>query len=351
MEPILISIIIPAYNVEDHIHRTLNSLLQQEDKEFETIIVNDGSTDKTMTVLERKLSENPLWKFKIINKVNGGVSSARNKGIDEASGEYLFFLDADDYISPSMVSSVKSAILKGRSDVIAWQYKNVREDQTKITDYSEMVELTSFSYEITGVDALNRILFGKTLKIWTGSAIYKHTLLKNLNIRFSEGSVNGEDQEFIYKALSKAKSFHFIENTLSYYVQRDGSITNSFNIKKFDAILAMDRAADFILDTMGPEGLNIANFIRINKSVESYIVNYISFGKYRLDQNKILKNLDFHSLENEIESLYPGMPRAMKSKFKKIKNVDIKTWVRYKIFTISPLAYYKFVYSRHAEKK
>ena len=124
-----LSIIIPAYNVQNNIHNTLFSLLNQSNKNFEIILVNDGSTDNTLEVVERILSKNNLINYKIVNKENGGVSSARNVGILEAQGEYLYFLDGDDYVSPNMVSIVNSYIINNNyPDIIAWGYDNVDEN-------------------------------------------------------------------------------------------------------------------------------------------------------------------------------------------------------------------------------
>ena len=95
----LVSVIIPAYNVESQIVRTLESLLNQREKQFEIIVVDDGSTDNTNQVAELMLNESKHKNFKIIKKKNGGVSSARNMGIRESNGEYLLFLDGDDYVS------------------------------------------------------------------------------------------------------------------------------------------------------------------------------------------------------------------------------------------------------------
>ncbi|MEN3009351.1 glycosyltransferase family A protein, partial [Pseudothermotoga sp.] len=128
MENILVTFVVPAYNVERYIPKTLNSLLSQTDKDFEIIVVNDGSTDNTYAVVKDILEKSDFRNYKIITNPNGGPSSARNTGIKEAQGEYIIFLDGDDYVSPNLVERIRKVISTNKVDVICWKFQRVDED-------------------------------------------------------------------------------------------------------------------------------------------------------------------------------------------------------------------------------
>lgn len=240
-----LSIIIPAYNVEKYILNTLNSLINQTKKEFEIIVVNDGSSDNTYLTTQMFFEESSFRNYKIINKENKGVSSARNRGLDEADGEYVLFLDADDYLLPSAVENILNIIEDTQKyDVICWGFDIVREDQSYLRKYFDCYEANLSS--MSGEEALRSVTIKETLWICTGSAVYKKDFLNNFSLKYTEGCINGEDLEFTYKVLSKAKKVKFIKKVLTHYIMREGSISNSYNINKFDAVDAMVRACDFI---------------------------------------------------------------------------------------------------------
>ena len=111
----LISIIVPVYNVEKYIVRCLESILSQTYKNIEVIIVNDGSVDKSGEICERYAKKDN--RIKLINKSNGGLSDARNKGIDQANGIYITFVDSDDYISQNYVEILYKLIKENNADI------------------------------------------------------------------------------------------------------------------------------------------------------------------------------------------------------------------------------------------
>ncbi len=121
-----IAVIIPAYNVEKYIERTLRSLMKQTFKNFETIIINDGSTDNTEKIIQEVL-QNANFQWKLINQENQGVSAARNRGIIESKGEYISFLDADDYYHPIFLEKMYNKTKEKNYDVIFCNYALVTE--------------------------------------------------------------------------------------------------------------------------------------------------------------------------------------------------------------------------------
>ncbi|NLZ38774.1 MAG: glycosyltransferase [Firmicutes bacterium] len=338
-----LSIIIPAYNVQNNIHNTLFSLLNQSNKNFEIILVNDGSTDNTLEVVERILSKNNLINYKIVNKENGGVSSARNVGILEAQGEYLYFLDGDDYVSPNMVSIVNSYIINNNyPDIIAWGYDNVDENGNVLREYFDRFDKNKIKLQkMTGLEALENILLNKTFWIWTCSAVYKKELITYNNLFYSEGCSSGEDHEFIFKALSIAKEVIFVDKVLSFYVQREGSISNSYNIRRFDVVGALQRSANYI--KINANDNILVDYLENNFLVDNFFYNFDSCLRYIYSSKKLTSIVNFSKASrfvNEIEIAYPGLTTKIKKKIiKSIKTAPLKVKIKCCCYLISPLLY------------
>lgn len=334
----LISIIVPAFNVQNHISLTLNSLLSQDDKEFEIIIINDGSTDDTLKVSEEIMRKSDFSNYKIIDKINGGVSSARNRGIQESTGEYLYFLDGDDYISSDMISTVKSYINVNKTDVIAWGYNLVREDNSTISEYFDTYEFKLS--KMTGEEALRFILIKpNVLRIWTCSAVYRKDLIIGNDLFYTKGCSNGEDQEFSYKVLSRAKEVYLINKVLSFYVQRNESISNSYSIKRFDAIFAIDRTANYIKKNSININKEILHNIENNYMIDNYLYNFNSCIYYLCSRESmsIIKAINY--LKNDINTAYPGLVNLIEKKIKTVKKVDLLTNFLHKLYLINPVMY------------
>ena len=151
-----LSIIIPAYNVEEYIIKTINSLINQTIKQYEIIVIDDGSTDNTYFIVDKMLKSSCISDYKIIRKENGGVSSARNLGIEESSGQYIMFLDGDDYISEELVENIYKYIDKKEYDILLWGFNQVTEDGKTIYSYSDKYDY--YFSEMTGTEALRRII-------------------------------------------------------------------------------------------------------------------------------------------------------------------------------------------------
>lgn len=127
-----VSVLIPAYNAEKYICRCLDSLLMQTFKNFELLIVNDGSTDKTQTLLENYA--NRFHDYHIFSIPNGGSANARNMLLNEAQGEYVCFIDADDYVHPKYLEELVSEADKETADIVQCQFNIVHEQEAFFTD-------------------------------------------------------------------------------------------------------------------------------------------------------------------------------------------------------------------------
>ena len=136
----MISVVVPIYNVERYLHRALDSLLSQTCKDWEAILVDDGSTDGSSLIADEYTKRDA--RFKVIHKPNGGLSDARNAGMEQISGEYLIFLDADDFIHPQLMEICLEASLRDKSDMVCFTYDRVYRSLGLIRHFLHLGEST-----------------------------------------------------------------------------------------------------------------------------------------------------------------------------------------------------------------
>jgi glycosyltransferase EpsH len=236
-----ISVIIPAYNVEKYIEKTLKSLKDQTFKDFEAIIINDGSTDNTEKIIKEVLQDTK-FQWKLINQENQGVSVARNKGIIESKGEYICFLDGDDYYHPTFLEKMYNKAKEKNYDVVFCNYSLVNENGKTIREPKQKKEF--FGIELTGEEVLKQTLIGHVY-ILVDSYICKKKLLNEHNILYTKGCTNGEDTEFCMKVFFHAKLVNSVPEKLVYYVKRKNSASHSFSIKVFNYVGAFKRVFNY----------------------------------------------------------------------------------------------------------
>lgn len=228
----LVSIIVPCYNVVDCIEETTMSVINQTDNRFELILVNDGSTDGTEKVLEVLRKRYPI--IKIIDKSNGGVSSARNAGLKLATAPYVYFLDGDDYIVPTFIEEIGNAV-EGQDVVVfgSLQEKEKGKFCHHPNNYAE--------------DYLYAYLKGK-ICIHNSSYVLSLALVNKYDLHFDEKTYYSEDREFIVKCLLYAESVISIPRILFHYKWRKGSAMHKpqFTSKKLTSLYAMKRVYELL---------------------------------------------------------------------------------------------------------
>ena len=227
-----ISIIVPVYNVENYLKNCIDSILTQTFKDFELILVNDGSTDNSLSICESyKAIDN---RIKIVNKKNGGLSSARNAGLDIAAGEYIGFVDSDDYIHPQMYEILYNEIIKNKADISMCDFEKVYEFDKKLLESSfilcdeiDILNNKEALYELGGKNGVTYVV------AW--NKLYKRELFKD--VKFKEGIIH-EDEYIIHRLLYQVNKLVYIKEKLHFYLQREGSI--------MDKKLSID-ASDYLL--------------------------------------------------------------------------------------------------------
>lgn len=219
----LISIIIPVYNVEKYLNRCLNSVINQTYNKLEIILVNDGSTDNSLRICQKyKQTDSRIL---ILNQKNKGLSGARNSGLDIASGEYIGFVDSDDWIELNMFELMLQTMIQQEVGIVECSLLRTLEvDNTIIRAGETIVEDRETS--------LNRIISNQHFSVWR--RLYKKELLNN--IRFVEGK-NSEDVYFTISVFQKVRKIAYMKIDLYNYFIGGQSITRGgYRLKTLDSI-------------------------------------------------------------------------------------------------------------------
>ena len=295
----MISVIITAYNAEKTIEKCLNSILDTKYNDYEIILVNDGSTDNTDKIIELFASD----KIKYYKKENTGVADSRNFGIDKAKGDYITFVDSDDYVSSNYFENIDKYINEG-IDIIKRKAIIVKDNK------EEKIKGATFNVT-TGEDAFNKLCFTDKYLDTLWSYIIKKSLFIDNNLYFEKGRFH-EDFGLLPLLILKAKKMVSLDDYVYYYVQTDNSIMREKNINKTikkakDALYHYDN----ILNTI--KKYNLSEITKEN--VRIYLTNAILLkvkelnGKEQkwyikeLKNRKIYKNIKVRNIKQLIKKI------------------------------------------------
>lgn len=243
-----LSIIVPVYNVEKYLVECVESILNQKYRNFELILVDDGSTDNSGTLCDEYAKKYDF--IVVIHKINGGLSSARNAGIEIARGEALGFVDSDDWIHQDMYAILMEDFCQNDADVSCCNHYNAYENGTINIGHSD--------YPIFSVYNDNEVLTLLHTDFAAWNKVYKKNLFQT--IRFPEGKLY-EDARTTYKIMAEAKKATVRNTPLYYYRHRSNSIMTTFTTKNYlDRVQVWDEISSFLEGKVSPEVLrNCAN--------------------------------------------------------------------------------------------
>ena len=230
-----VSVIVPVYKVEDYLERCLDSILSQTFSDFELILVDDGSPDRCGIICDEYKEKDP--RIKVIHKENGGLSDARNKGIDIAQGEYLSFVDSDDWIHPQYLelliqANEKNCTLISICDLLRTDRSM---DPDIIGNPNIKLQVTRSFFREKNVQAITAC-----------GALYRKELFSD--IHFPVGRIH-EDEFTTYKLLFKTEFISYVDEKLYYYFDTPGSITNRpWSLKRVDGLDALVERYNFFVD-------------------------------------------------------------------------------------------------------
>lgn len=237
---VLFSIIVPVYNCENYVRRCVKSILGQTENRFECIFVDDGSTDESAKIIQSLTVHDP--RVKILVQANKGQSAARNRAMTEASGQYLVFIDADDFVSKDALNKIKKTVLKYNPEVMIFNTFAYDDKASRVIKRTRIPEKNyhkgiEFFQDLSSV----KILFSP----W--AAVVKKKYIDDAEIYFSEGISHGEDEVWLTKVLLLAKKIR-ISNEAYYYntVDREGSLSAEISMRRVLSILeVIDELLEF----------------------------------------------------------------------------------------------------------
>jgi len=211
-----ISIIVPVYNTEKYLSKCLNSLIKQTYKDIEIIVVNDGSKDKSLEIAKKFAKQDN--RIKVFNKENGGLSSARNFGIEKASGEYIGFVDSDDYIKENMFEILYNMIKEANAKIAICGWYLVEDNQIRTCNFK------CKKLVLNDEQAIDMLLNHVSFDNFACNKLFHRALFKD--VIFPVGELL-EDLSTIYKLIHEAKVIVVDSNPLYYYVLHSNSITSN----------------------------------------------------------------------------------------------------------------------------
>lgn len=223
-----VSVIVPIYNVEKYLEKCINSLLSQTLEDIQIILVNDGSKDNSGNI-SKEYEKNNKDRVIYVEKENGGLSDARNYGLKYATGDFIAFLDSDDYIEKNAYEKMYNKAIEENADYVEcdfiWEFPNkIRMD--KQYPYKNKKEMLSF----VRVVAWNKLI--------------KRQLITDNNLEFPKG-LRYEDVEFTYKLIPFINKFAYVDKPFIHYVQREGSIANVQNERTAEIFTVLDNVIEF----------------------------------------------------------------------------------------------------------
>lgn len=306
-ENVLISIVIPIYNVEKYIDRCLCSVLEQTYSNLEIILVDDGSKDNCAAICDRYAAKDE--RIKVIHKQNGGLSSARNAGIAIATGEYIGFVDSDDYIHPRMFEKLLAAAASENAEIAVCHHYTERGKHLLIED-----PIGDQTKVFTGKEALFELVEDVNMKSYAWDKLYRLALFEG--VRYPEGR-NFEDIATTYKLFDKAERICQIPDFLYYYQIREDSISFNdsdlrWNRNCFDSVEGQQERISYFKE----KGYRELAEAALGKVIP-YIYSCISTG-YRVGNTETCSVLKAYLQKNQEEILACGKLSKKNKKLLKV---------------------------------
>ncbi|WP_195467399.1 glycosyltransferase family 2 protein [Clostridium sp. D43t1_170807_H7] len=312
----LISVIVPVYNVEKYLNRCIQSIVEQEYKNLEIILINDGSTDGSLEICE-------LWKERderiiLINKENSGVSDSRNEGINIATGDYIGFVDSDDFLQPDMYKKLLNNILKYDSQVSICSYRYIKDTVLQAYKYENKLKIYSNS------ELLKEIFLGKSINGFLWNKIFKKNLFDE--IRLESDLELCEDLLLITKIIKQIDTAIYTSEKLYNYTLRENSATNDIRKIFVQNALRYEKPYSMLLEVFEDND-------EMKKYIKLWYIECIRDSVYKL----IVANYDSNIINKYIKELRKNL-----FSYLLCKDISFKRKVTFLLVTILPYAYKKF---------
>lgn len=312
----LVSVVIPVYNVEQYLRRCLDSVIGQTYKQLEIILIDDGSTDASGAICDEYALKD--IRIQVFHTENQGLSNARNTGVSYAQGEYLAFIDSDDYIAEDMIEVIYDRIMRDESDLVICNFLRVNNAGKVLPENADSPILDE---KLNTEEALNKLCGSMCWYYVTAwNRLYRTELIRE--IPFPPNQIN-EDELIAHYLLGSCKSVSCVKKPLYYYVQSNDSITRGkYTIERLNAVTAMwDRcryAAEHQMNQLAESSMDRGMFLYYE-------------GYSKLDRNNEVVKKRFRQLHVQSKVAYNSINKAALTNKKKFL---------YLLFRLSDQLYY-----------
>lgn len=287
MSNIILSVIVPVYNVEKYLKKCLDSVLNQEIDNYEVIVVNDGSQDNSQSIIDQYVNQNPSI-IKSLIKQNGGLSSARNYGVKHANGEYICFIDSDDYVEKNHYKKMLELAIKDDADLVVTDFEYVWENNPSKKLYKHGIETENIDYR--------KAMFLSPLFSW--NKMYRKKLFDDLECKYPEG-LWYEDIPVTLRYTAHSKKISYLKGLGFHYLQRESSIMGTNYSDKMNDIFIIYQ---LLYDTFKNEGL----FNEYKEEMEySFVEALLVYGAFRFLRTEHYKELMSKSFDF-VKSHFPN---------------------------------------------
>ncbi|MFA6939912.1 MAG: glycosyltransferase [Clostridiaceae bacterium] len=315
MEP-LVSIVIPIYNVERYINKCIDTIINQTYSNLEIILIDDGSTDDSGRICEEYSLKDK--RIKVIHKKNSGVSSARNDGIKAATGDYIYFIDSDDFVELDLIKTAVLSAVENNSDVVVWGYTKVYVDKNDCFLKSIIYVPDRICCSVDKISSLSSKINDELLGIlgYVWNKLYRLEIIKRNHILFEENTSLYEDILFNVLVLTNIKIINFIDESYIHYMQRSIiTLSNIVHNNLFDLNIRACIEKKHLLECWNIDAAIIENsfeksLVQAIKSIIKEVsissicrrekINYINSMLKNYKVKRIIDNIKTHTFKDKI---------------------------------------------------
>ncbi len=320
----MVSIIVPVYKVEQYLSRCVDSILKQSYSNLEIILVDDGSPDNSGTICDEYAQKDS--RVKVIHKQNGGLSSARNTGLDIATGNFISFIDSDDWVDIRFIETLRNVMIETQSDMSACTFCRTKGDFAKRELFDNEPQIVKDKYFA--------IFDEKSYSGYAWNKLYKRDIIEKHRLRFDENIFNGEDFPFTLEYVHNSQKTAFIKQDLYFYFFRIEGIMNSIRLSErfVTLIYAREKALEFLKNN-APDCYDIckASYLSILLKIkymsalemEKYKTLYLEVDDKIKSARKGLFRLKRVSIKNKVKLfLMINFPKTATKMYKKKVRVE-----------------------------
>lgn len=290
---LIISVIVPVYNVSIFLRKCLDSMYSQIEENWEVILVDDGSTDDSGDICEEYRNKYP--NTFVFHKENGGLSDARNAGIKIAKGKYIYFLDSDDWFAPNAISTLLDYAIRNNCEIVQGGFYYAYNNYLLYDD--RKIDIDQIPFVLSREEAMSELIKNEYLKNFAWGKLYKTSIVKKY--LFQKGKYF-EDSYWLHFIINEITNYGVIPTPLYYYRQRESSISGQFSIKSLDLLKGYEERLNFIsnyypqlTDLMAKQLWNISSSMLLASKKSDYHVAYNEYWKYMNKEYCIVFNKAF----------------------------------------------------------